>query len=125
MPWYEFCVRREKEARGYFSFLALKLQPTEILRRASVKFPGNRSQVEMGSKRRVTDVKGAERNLSAFCHAAFLLFSMLNPAAQIPLATCLAEILISQRCGWRRGHRASAVTAAHLAPCKDTKSFRA
>ena len=36
-------------------------------------FPTNRSQVEKGNKRRVTDVKGAERISFSVCRAAFLL----------------------------------------------------
>jgi hypothetical protein len=42
-------------------------------------FPANRSQVEKGNERRVTDVKGAERNPFSVCRAAFLL---------LPLAYC-------------------------------------
>src|SRR5581483_1956113 len=47
------------------------------------KFPGNRSQVEMGSKRRAVDVKGAERtNLSAF---AARRFAFLPPACRVTM----------------------------------------
>jgi hypothetical protein len=35
-------------------------------------FPANRSQVEKGNERRVTDVKGAERMSFSVCRAAFL-----------------------------------------------------
>lgn len=51
-------------------------------------FPGNRSQVEKGSKRRVADVKGAERNRSfSVCSAAFCILpgrwsSSFDPACR-------------------------------------------
>lgn len=39
-------------------------------------FPANRSQVEKGNERRVTDVKGAERISFSVCRAAFFIFAV-------------------------------------------------
>jgi hypothetical protein len=44
-----------------------------------VLFPGNRSQVVMGSERRAANVKGAERNSFSICRAALLLFPHAKP----------------------------------------------
>jgi hypothetical protein len=51
---------RCRKARGYFG-AAERLRDFGIVRERVRTFPANRSQVEMGNKRRVRNVKGAER----------------------------------------------------------------
>jgi len=61
---------RCRKARGYFG-AADSLRDFEIFRGASVLFPITTRRLNGKNKRRVTNVKGAERISFSVCHAAF------------------------------------------------------
>jgi hypothetical protein len=75
-------AREQGESRGPGS----RRENPEFSIARPYKFPGNRSQVEKGSKRRATDVKGAERNRSfSVCGAAFCIQPHLSCPDYFPV----------------------------------------
>ena len=96
----EFSFRRffeigaRRKARGYFG-AAERLRDFEIFRCASVLFPPTTRRLKGENKRRVMNVKGAERISFSVRHAAFLLFPKPNPKPITkPISYAILEICI-------------------------------